>query len=118
MAVTVVFDDENAYNYGFSGFSPMTTDYYCDEYDDTENTDTYTINYNGIDFTDCTSDSELLQSGWADDIFTYQDRIYCRVPKGYDGKVITVIRHNSVTWDDDAPITDIIDSNTVFFRLK
>lgn len=118
ITTTIIFDDENSYNYGYSGFTTLSDDYY-NSYDSTDDTyDENTINYNGTDYTDVKTESEVLQNGWTDDIFTYQDRIYFRVPKGYDGKVITVIRYNSATWDDDAPITDIIDDDTVFFRLK
>ncbi len=117
VTITTVFDDENAYNYGYSGFASLSEDYYnTDTYN--ESTDTYTLNYNGTDYTEVKSESEVLQNGWNDDIFTRQARIFFHVPKGYDGNVVTVIRYNSATWDDDAPITDIIDDNTVFFRLK
>ncbi|MBD5476550.1 MAG: hypothetical protein HDR17_11320 [Lachnospiraceae bacterium] len=119
ITTTTIFDDENAYNYGYSGFSPLSDDYY-NSIDDTydENTDTYTLNYNGTDYSDVKQESEVLQSGWNDDVFTYKVRFFFRVPKGYDGVVVTVIRYNSATWDDNAPITDVIDDDTVFFRLK
>ncbi|MCM1221134.1 MAG: hypothetical protein NC548_42295 [Lachnospiraceae bacterium] len=119
ITTTTIFDDENAYNYGYSGFSPYSNDYY-NTTDDTynEDTDTYTLNYNGIDYSDVKDDSEVLQGGWNGDIFTYQVRLFFRVPIGYDGKVVTVIRYDSSTWDDAAPITDKISDDTVFFRLK
>lgn len=119
ISITTIFDDENAYNYGYSGFSPLSDDYYnsTDEIYN-ENTDTYTLNYNGTDYADVKFESDVLQNGWNDDIFTYQVRLFARVPKGYDGIVVTVVRYNSATWNDDAPITDKIDENTVFFRLK
>ncbi len=115
---TIIFDDENAYNYGYSGFALLSEDYYkcSDSTDDTYNENT--LNYNGTDYNDCKTESEVLQDGWNDDIFTRQIRVFFRVPKGYDGKVVTVVRYNSATWDDDALITDIIDDDTVFFRLK
>lgn len=118
VTLTLVFDDENAYNYGYSGFTPLSDDYYkCyDSTDDTYNENT--LNYNGTDYNDCKTESEVLQNDWNDNIYTYQTRLFFRVPKGYDGKVVTMIRYNSSTWDDDAPITDIIDDDTVFFRLK
>lgn len=118
ITTTIIFDDENAYNYGYSGFTPLSDDYYkCyDSTDDTYNENT--LNYNGTDYSDCKTESEVLQNGWNDDIYTYQTRLFFRVPKGYDGKVVAVIRYNSATWDGDAPITDIIDDDTVFFRLK
>lgn len=117
--VTLVFDDENAYNYGYSGFTPLSTDYYHN-YSDTynKNADTYTINYNGTDFTEVKEDGETLQNGWNGDIYTYQLRASFRVPKGYDGIVLTLVRYDSTTWDDNAPITDKADDDTVFFRLK
>lgn len=119
VTVTLVFDDENAYNYGYSGFTPLSDDYYHN-YSETynENADTYTINYNGTDFAEVKEDGETLQNGWNNDIYTYQMRAFFRVPKGYDGIVLTIVRYNSATWDDDALITDIADDDTIFFRLK
>lgn len=82
---TIIFDDENAYYHGYSGFALYTDDYY-NSTDDTynEDTDAYTLNYNGIDYSEAKVDSEVLQGGW----------------------------------DDAAPITDKINDDTVFFRLK
>lgn len=119
VTVTLVFDDENAYNYGYSGFTLLSVDYYHN-YDETydKNADTYTINYNGTDFTEVKLDGERLQNGWNGDVYTYQLRAFSRVPKGYDGSVMTMVRYNSATWDDNAPITDKADDDTVFFRLK
>lgn len=119
VTTTIVFDDENAYNYGYSGFSPYSDDYYHNT-DDTYDAkaDTYTINYNGIDYTDVKHGSEVLQSGWNDDTFTYQARLFFRVPTGYDGIVVTVVRYDSSTWNDAAPLTEKVNDDTVFFRLK
>lgn len=54
-----------------------------------KNADTYTINYDGTDFTGVKEDGETLQNGWNDDIYTYQLRASFRVPKGYDDTVFS-----------------------------
>lgn len=110
ITTTIIFDDDNANNYGFSSFALISDDYYT--------SDTNAINYNGTDYTDVKSENEVLQSGWNDSNFTRQERTFYRVPKGYDGIVVTVVSYDSATWNDDASITDIIDHDTVLFRLK
>lgn len=116
VTTTIIFDDENARNYGFLGFTLQVTDYYGTG-DTSPNTDTYTLNYNGIDYTDAKCEKEELQVGWNDDIYTCQVRYFFRVPKGYDGTVVTVLKSDSAG-DTNASITDKIDNDTVFFRLK
>lgn len=119
VTITIVFDDDNAYNIGFSGFTLLLTDYYCD-FDNTynESSDTYTLNYNGTDYADVKVVADILQSGWNNDIYTYQSRLTLCVPKGYDGLVATVVRYDSSTWNNDAPLTEKVNDDTVFFRLK
>ena len=117
ITITITFDDENAYNYGFSGFATLIEDYYTDVFDKSDG-DKYTLNYYGTDYTDVQYDSVYLQGGWNDDIYTYKTRNFVRVPKGYDSIAFAVVRYNSSTWDNDAPITDHIGDDTVFFRLK
>lgn len=99
--------------------NPYFTDYYCN-FDNTynESTDTYTLNYNGVDYTDVKGDSEILQDDVNGDIHTIKGRVLHRVPKGYDGLVATVI--DASKWDDKGNLTDpeqFYDDNP-FFRLK
>ncbi|MCM1252318.1 MAG: hypothetical protein NC321_05820 [Clostridium sp.] len=84
--VTFVFDDENAQKYGLSSYlSPV--DYYTDNLLLGE---IFTINYNGIDYEECIGEYETLQSGWNDNIYTKQYRIFICVPNEYDGLVIRI----------------------------
>ncbi len=122
----IIFDDENAYYHGYSGWNTTTIDYYdnsfWDNYD--EKTDTYTVNYNGIEYSGVQYDNEDLQDGWVDDIFTYKSRNFYRVPKGYDGLVLGIfnpdIASSSSELSDIENFYEIAKENddTILFRLK
>ena len=94
------------------------SDYYnieaYDSYD--ENADTYTVNYNGIDYTECLYDEECYKDIWEGDVYTWQWRVFFRVPEGYDGRVIYVFTPENK--NNGEYINDIADDNTVFFLLK
>ena len=123
---TMILDDENAYNHGYSGFNSTTIDYYdnsfWDNYD--EKTDTFTVNYSGIEYPGVQYDSEELQYGWVDDVFAYKFRNFYRVPKGYDGLVLGIfnpdIASSSSEWSDIENRYEIAKENddTILFRLK
>lgn len=106
VTVTSVFDDDNAQDYGVHvGYN--LADYYGDK--------VFVVNYNGVDCT-VEIDSEMLQHGWEDPgILTHKYRYYFRVPVGYDGLVIYTTSDNG---DKDGKLHEIMDENTVFFRLK
>lgn len=123
---TIIFDDENAYYHGYSGFNRTTIDYYdnsfWDKYD--EKTDTFTVNYSGIEYPGVQYDLEELQDGWVDDVFTYKFRNFYRVPKGYDGLVLGIfnpdIASSSSELSDIENFYEIAKENddTILFRLK
>lgn len=97
------------------------TDYYCN-YDNTynESTGTYTLNYNGVDYTEVRDgDSEELTEGdgWNGDICTVKMRYFRRVPKGYDGLVLAVI-DSSKTDDEGKLIDPHLSGDNVCFRLE
>ena len=121
--VTIVYDDENANNYG-PAMTRIFTNYYdaegfensrhpSDEYDKWVY---YTVNYYGVDYlkTDFSSDESDSWSGWVDETDTFEaDYAFC-VPVGYDGAVLAF--HNyanrgaEIYWNK-------FDENTVFFRM-
>lgn len=117
---TVIFDDESAYNHGYSGIYPATVDYYdatfLDNYE--EKKVSFVSTYNGEEYDGIQYDKETLQSGWNDDVFTYQYRDFYRVPKGYDG-IVMAMYNPSVDWNigNDYEVTKAND-DTILFRLK
>lgn len=111
---TVVFDDENAYNHGYSGIGVSTVDYYNDSFFDNykENKVSFSATYNGIEYTGIQYDREVLFSDWDDNGYTYKFRELCRVPVNYDGVVLAIY---SPTIDWNAAKTN---KDTLLFRLK
>ena len=111
VTITTVFDDDNARNYGVhQGFS------FTDYYNVVLLEDEFVVNYNGVDYAEFDLDAETLQHGWEDPgILTYKIRCYFRVPVGYDGIVIYSTSDNG---DKEGYVNEIVDENTVFFRLK
>lgn len=111
---TIIFDDDNAYNHGYSGIGPATTDYYNDSFFDNykEKKVSFSATYNGVEYTGIQYDQTLLQNGWDNDTFTYQFRDFYRVPTGYDG-VVLAIYNPTVDWSIAKTSKD-----TIFFRLK
>ena len=119
VTMTCVFYDENAWEYGCSSFITFS-DYYDingfeDNYDNTN--ETYTINYNGTEYSDvCWYYDDLSSSGWVDHTFTYKYRIYLRVPVGYDGTVIAwTSRANK---GKGTYLNEFVDDGTIIFRCK
>lgn len=90
--MTITFDDENAINYGVDWSSGALDYYFGDVLADIDWGDNYTVNYNGIDYTECIQDYEVLENDWNDagTIMTFQARVFCRAPEGYDGNVVYV----------------------------
>ena len=116
VTVTAVFDDENAINYGIGDIGMSNHDYYVtdEQINSTKNdeTDTVTINYNGMDYSECWNGVASLIDGWSDEgpQYTLQLRWYFLSPKGYDGNVAGVgLIDNS---------NNKIDEDYIFFRLK
>ena len=118
ITMTESFDEYEAAVYGDVGFIPVPTitDYYFDFVNTyNESTETLTLNYNGADYTDVKIDDEILQGDWDGDIFILRTRFFCRVPKGYDGLVATVV---DVSKEDFSRNLTAADLNNTFFRLK
>lgn len=118
VTATTIYDDENAHEYGYQTYASWV-DYYeiadfADSYNDTTNT--YMVNYNGIDYSDIQIYYETLQDGWNNDVNTFSIRVYCHVPIGYDGIVLAY--YNAANEDNGKYINEVADENTIFFRLK
>lgn len=113
VTLTLVFDDENAFEYGVGGYSFVSGEFYDNalfygEEDESEtdneddNAEIHTVNYNGEDYTECLYEEEELeipeavQGYWIerDDGTAYYKnayRVFFRCPVGYDGNIISVM---------------------------
>jgi hypothetical protein len=117
---TIIFDDDNAQNYGFTYVQPAWSDYYDDEgTDETYNsTDgTFTVNYNGVDYTECLLDYQSDDRGWENNKYTIVRNWYFRVPVGYDGIVICM--YNKVKAEEIDTWYDVLNSEySASIRLR
>lgn len=123
------FMDESAKNDGVKWHVSAEDYYTCKQHDDSltilmddpENNyifKQYTVNYNGVDYDQCTYSSQFVNNGWGEDeaytaSYTYD---FC-VPVGYDGTVIAVYS-GATTWEDGQYIYDVADDNTIFFKVR
>lgn len=125
--LTFIYSDDNAWEYGTTS-SPFSTDYYTckpagtsgdgkDESDvgvmDFNNT--YTVNYRGIDYTECQKEDHALVMEWNNHVYTCQIRFSFRVPIGYDGTVVGAISDGK--YNDGDYIYEVADADTLLFRL-
>ena len=108
---TLVFGDENALSYGWSHLEIAITDYYAAEIlDESYNDGNFTVNYNGIDYTNCMLEIETIQDGWSDKGYIRESRFTYRIPVDYDG-IILLLSDNSQSYEDDVSL--IRDDNTI-----
>jgi hypothetical protein len=121
--VTIVFGDENANAYGWQVGS-CQENYYDIEgwdasshYDETVGYQSYTVSYQGEEKECYISGENVGNSGWIDGIITYEVDYYIQTPTGYDGVVIG-FRDKGVEWTDGKYIYDVMDENTLFFRIQ
>ena len=126
--VTFTYTEDNAWDYGTTS-SPFTTDFYNIEPKNVSGANknesdvgvidengTYTINFNGIDYTECLNEDHALVMEWNDRVYTCKIQISFRVPIGYDGSVVGAISDGR--YNDGDYIYEVADENTLFFRLK
>ena len=119
--VSIVFDDENAYNYGM--FVGQCLENYYDiegwdnssEYDEDTNMLHYVVNYHGTEYEITVFYTEEWL-GWVDRTNTYEYDVYVNVPIGYDGYV-QGLYDKKTSWEDGMNIYDVADDNTLFFRM-
>lgn len=123
------FMDESAQNDGVT-WHVSTEDYYtidlhdnsmtilADDADTASITKQYTVNYNGVDYDQCSVTSQFISNGWGEDGAYSASYVYdfC-VPAGYDGSVIAVY-NGAANWEDGQHIYDIADENTIFFKVR
>lgn len=126
--VTFSYDDDNAWDYGTTS-APFTTDFYNIEPKSQsgpnksendvgilDNNDTYTVNFNGIDYTECLKEDHALVMEWNNRVYTCKIQFSFRVPIGYDGSIVGAISDGK--YNDGDYIYEVADENTLFFRLK
>ena len=131
---TIIFDDENAFKYGMSGYSFIAENFYdCsysdDEYEEGEGF--FTVNYNG-ETGKCFKEYECLKDEWGQksDGTVYYEGQYkytiC-VPAGFDGIVFSILSDETdrKIMDEAGGEVDSLedvmlymeDENTVSFRF-
>lgn len=113
---TIVWNDENANNYGVGEWTYSLTDYYNDEYMFNEDSN---LNYKGEEYSEMDFYTETLQNDWVDDAYIYQGRLFFLVPKGYDGVVLAMFNHKiGEALESAESLYGYVDENTLLFRLK
>lgn len=131
--VILSFGDKNAWDYGI-GFSTCNEDYYDivkhdDTIQDTDDKSTFTVNWNGIDYTECcmiitppewsdwTDNKDAAYGDW-EKITTAKLNVATLVPVDYDGFVYGV--HNSAL--DYQHINELADQadheDLILFRMQ
>lgn len=129
--MTLTFDDENVREYGLGGVSVVDSDFYCgaDFEDSSEESDFDSVNYNGVEYTECICDFDA-SSQWipiGDGVTSYYEieiRYTFRLPVGYDGKIISIFRNEiSAQLGDSLDTLEELklvmeDKDTVSFRIK
>lgn len=104
---TVTFEmkmnDYNGWMYGGKGIRYATVSYYdVVGFDESYNDNTFSVNFNGQDYSDCMETSTTNWSGWDSDNWdddyppcnTFTWHYECRVPEGYDGMVMLLASDN------------------------
>lgn len=124
VVATIIFDDDNAREYG-CGTSSCETNYYDikgmdDSYNDEK--ETFTVNYNGVDYTECKVQFDNIIDDWNDEgVLITVNYHTIRVPVGYDGIVIGYFDRNSKSISKEMDVwyvNDVVNENTVFFRME
>lgn len=117
VTLTWIFDDENAYKYGYEGMATNIYDYYDEAWNET---DISTFNYNGIDYEECVLDWQKLQDSWEGDAHIGKARYFFHTPIGYDGLVITEFRREYVKDGQPPYIRELAKhpEDYLCFRLK
>ena len=130
--VTATFGDENAREYGIS---PDTR--FDDYYDIIKSVDTtarddngivhFTVNWNGVDYTECCYDFTNGFDGWMDNtnpayeewerVNVWQLHVEVLVPAGYDGIVLGVY-NDATDWGDGLYVFEVDNTDNLFFRMN
>lgn len=116
--VTVVFDDDNARDYGVSKGYGWTDYYNLKKHEDD------IVNYYGVDYEDCrvvAYDEDGLLNGWSDDgVLTNQRIFYVQRPIGYDGVIFVQfgIETDTLSEGGTNSIDNLTRENTILFRIQ
>ena len=86
----------------------------------------FTVNWNGVDYTECCYTCTVTWDGWTDNtnpaygewerINVYQRHVEVLVPAGYDGIVLGVYNY-AVDWGDGLYVFEVDNTDNLFFRL-
>lgn len=125
--ITFTYDDDNAWDYGTTTSLFQTDFYVCEPKGETgdkdesevgvlEENETETVNYNGIDYTECLNEDHALVMEWNDHVYTCKIQYAVRLPIGYDGCVVGAICDGQ--YNEGDYIYDVADENTLFFRFE
>lgn len=122
MEVQIAFSDDNACTYGMQIMDAGDDYYDIIGYDNSFEQDdngicTFTVNYNGQDYTECTVSVKAGFTDWKNDTKTWIANYESLLPVGYDGSVIA-FRDASISWEDGQYIFDVANDDTLFFRLN
>ena len=126
LTIQYLFDDEIAWKYGWTVGSCMADYYDIEHPDDTRVYVDPTPDY-GTDSTwDLVYKGEHYEgrrivasqsSGWINHSLTFTVSVANQVPVGYDGCVYG-FRNRDKEWDEGMYVYDVVDENSMFFRLK
>lgn len=121
--IQIVFFDENARGYGYECFDRYEDYYDIIGFDDSLVFDgnsgkaTFTVNFNGQDYSKCILSLGGSTTGWENDnTITLPWTYEYLVPTGYDGMVVGLY-DSSIPVEDGMHIYDIANDDTLFFRL-
>ncbi|MGX8692469.1 MAG: hypothetical protein ACSW8E_01760 [Clostridia bacterium] len=120
--VEVVFDDDNAYQYGMIPSACSESYYNIRErddtgvYDDETGVESFTATWHGVAY-DCRFFREYSYLGWSGHSNTYVSTFYVQLPEGYDGFVVG-LRNYGVPWPDGAYTFDLDNTDTLYYRLS
>jgi len=94
-------------------------DYYNEEaFNESYETTKYTVNFNGVDYTNCEDREELVSQNRDGDVETTIVHFSHKVPKGYDGKTIALMdSHVREAWTENSHADTAANENTLFFRI-
>lgn len=128
VSLAVAFSDENAREYG-ANVSTSSEDYYTIDmrdtsslYDPDADFDSFSVNYNGISYTECLCRMSIDWSGWEDGKDGARENVCTvrweyRLPKGYDGAVVC-LHDSALVWNTDQRIYDVYDpARFILFRM-
>lgn len=118
----ILFDDENAWEYGMSIGNCYENYYDIEGWDQgvrvEEEERLYTVRYMGTEYDKCLANRVNGGFGdWVGQSIEWDADYEARLPKGYDGFVLG-FRDNSIVWEEGQHIYDIADENTLFFRMQ